>query len=46
AVPGLGACMIVLTVWATVLEDECRHEWEREHLSEAFYDEFVEREDG
>ncbi len=45
AVPGLGACMTVLTVWATVLEDARRHEWEREHLSEAFYDEFVDQPD-
>lgn len=46
AVPGLGACAIVLTIWASGLEDERRHEWERRHLSKAFYNEFVESDDG
>ncbi|GAB7018174.1 hypothetical protein [Halostagnicola bangensis] len=45
AVPGLGACLIVLTVWASVLEDEHRHQWQREHLSAEFYDEFVDQPD-
>ncbi|WP_049952093.1 hypothetical protein [Halostagnicola larsenii] len=45
AVPGLGACAIVLALWASTLEDDRRREWERRHLSTSFYETFVERDE-
>lgn len=39
--PGFGLFVLILTVWASVIGEDARENWERTHLSRAFYDEFV-----
>lgn len=43
--PGLAACTVVLTVWASLIGDETRERWERRHLTSEFYDAFVDVEE-
>jgi hypothetical protein len=40
-VPGLGAFVVVLSIWAATIGEGERREWERRTLPEAFYEEFV-----
>ena len=40
--PGLGTATTILFVWATLLDDDERREWERTHLPPAFREEYVE----
>lgn len=43
-IPGLGAFVTILTIWAWLIGEEDRREWERCHLTEAFYREYVAQE--
>jgi hypothetical protein len=43
-VPGLGAFVAVLSVWAATISEGERREWERRTLPESFYEEFVAQE--
>ncbi|UTF54399.1 hypothetical protein [Natronosalvus rutilus] len=43
--PGLAACTVVLTAWASLIGDEARERWERRHLTREFYDAFVDVEE-
>lgn len=43
-VPGIGTFVTLLTLWASVIDESDRREWERRHLSDEFYEEFVAQE--
>lgn len=39
--PGLSLFVTILTIWASTIGEDARKAWEREHLTAAFYEEFV-----
>ncbi len=39
--PGLGGFVTILLIWSATIDPDERREWERRHLTAAFYDEFV-----
>ena len=40
-VAGLGVFVTILSVWAALIGEDAREDWERTHLPADFYDEFV-----
>lgn len=40
-VPGFGTFLTLLALWGSITDESERREWERRHLSDEFYEEFV-----
>lgn len=40
-VPGVGTFVTLLALWASMTDESDRRAWERRHLSDEFYEEFV-----